>query len=66
MTWSSCAPTCTGVTLSRYLDFGGDYIHQAEGCTLPAPLSYPATESNAEAEALVLDSSAGDLSALSF
>ncbi|MFH1810747.1 MAG: hypothetical protein ABIJ09_18540 [Pseudomonadota bacterium] len=66
LSFSSCAPLCTGVTLIRYLDQGGDYSHHAEGCVAAQPLVYPASLADLSPEALVLDTSAGDLMGLSF
>ena len=66
LAWADCQPSCTGVTVSRYLDYGADYVHSREGCGIPQPLTYPATPSSPMTPALVLDTSAGDVSDVNF
>lgn len=66
LAWTDCAPDCTGVTVSRYLDYGADYVHAHEGCGIPQPYTYPASPASPTAPALVLDTSAGDVSDVNF
>ncbi len=62
---NGCGMSCTGTTVTRFVDYDGNYVHFEEGCGIPEPITYP-NQVHMGGDVEYLDTSSGNVSGIDF